>query len=77
MVKNLPAMQEIHIRSLDQDDPLRKEWQPSIPAWKIQWTEELDGLQSIGLQRVQCNTLRNQSLCPNQVPKVLNKLFLN
>ena len=56
MVKNPPAMQEIRIQSLDQEDPLEKGMATysSILAWKIQdrgaW-----GLQSMGLQRVQCN----------------------
>ena len=30
MVKNLPAMQETWVRSLDQEDPLEKEWQPTL-----------------------------------------------
>ena len=54
MAKNPPAMQEIRIPSLDQEDPLEKEMATysSIPAWKIQWTEELGGLQSMGSHRV-------------------------
>ena len=46
MAKNPPAMREIRIPSLDQEDPLEKEMATysSIPAWKIQWTEELGGL---------------------------------
>ena len=53
-VKNLPAMWETRIQSLDQEDPLKKEMEPtpSILAWKIPWTEEPGGLQSMGLQRV-------------------------
>ena len=41
-VKNLPAVQEIWIRSLGLEDPLEKEMAiyPSILAWKISWTEE-------------------------------------
>ena len=53
-VKNLPAVQETRIRSLGWEDPLEKEMatHPSILAWKISWTEEPGGLQSMGLQRV-------------------------
>ena len=51
--KNMPVVQETQVRSLDQDDPLEKELatNPSILAWKIPWTEEPGGLQSMGLQR--------------------------
>ena len=54
MVK-MPAMQEIKIQSLSQEDPLEKEMAtyPSILAWKIQLTEEPGGLQSMGLQENQ------------------------
>ena len=50
MVKNLPAMQEAQVRSLGQKDPLEKGMatQSSILAWRIPWTEELSGLQSMG-----------------------------
>ena len=53
-VKNLPAMQEKQVQSLDQEDPLEKEMatHSSILAWGIPWTEEPGGLQSIGSQRV-------------------------
>ena len=51
MVKNLPAIQETQVRSLDQEDPLEKEMatHSSILAWRIQWTEKPGGLQSLGL----------------------------
>ena len=51
-VKNLPAMQETRIRSLDQGDPLEKGMaiHSSILAWKIPWTEEAGGLQCLGSQ---------------------------
>ena len=54
MVKNLPAMQETRVRSLDQEDPLEKGMaaHSSILAWRIPWTEETGGLQPIGSQRV-------------------------
>jgi len=42
MLKNLPAMQETRVRSLDWEDPLEKGMatHSSILAWKIPWTEE-------------------------------------
>ena len=53
-VKNLPAMKETWVHSLGWEDPLEKEMamHSSILAWRIPWTEELDGLQSTGSQRV-------------------------
>ena len=53
-VKNLPAMQETQGQSLGQEDPLEEEMAIhfSILAWRILWTEEPGGLQSMGLQRV-------------------------
>ena len=53
-LKRLPAMQEIWVWSLGQEDPLEKEiaTHSSILAWRIPWTEEPDGLQSTGSQRV-------------------------
>ena len=52
-VKNLPAMQEMWVWSLDQEDPLEKgdATHSIIIAQRIPWTEELIGLQPIGLQR--------------------------
>ena len=50
MVKNLPVMQEIQVRSLGWEDHLKKGMHSSILAWKIPWTEELGWLQSMGLQ---------------------------
>ena len=55
MVKNLPAMQETRVRSLGQEDPLEKEMATSVLAWRIPWTEEPGGLQSVELQRVRHN----------------------
>ena len=53
-VKNMPEMQETWIRSLGQEDPLEKEKAThfSILAWRIPWTGEPGGLQSMGSQRV-------------------------
>ena len=54
MVKNPPAMQETQVQSLGQEDPLEKGMatHSSILAWRMPWTEEPGGLQSVGLQRV-------------------------
>ena len=53
-VKRLPAMWETQVRFLGQEDPLEKEMaiHSNILAWRIPWTEEPGGLQSIGSQRV-------------------------
>ena len=53
-LKHLPAMRETWVRSLGQEDPLEKEMatHSSILAWRIPWTEEHGGLQSMGSQRV-------------------------
>ena len=52
-VKNPPAMQEMHVRSLGREDPLKEEMATlsTIRAWKIPFTKET-GLQSMGLQRI-------------------------
>ena len=54
VVKNLLAMQETWVPSLGQEDPLEKGMatHSSILAWRIPWTEEPGGLQSMGSQRV-------------------------
>ena len=53
-VKNLPAMQETQVQSLGQEDPLEEGMatHSSTLAWRIPWTEEPSGLQSMGSQRV-------------------------
>ena len=55
MIKNLPAMQETWIPSLGWEDPLEKGvvTLSSSFAWRIPWSEELGGLQSMGSQRVE------------------------
>ena len=54
MVKHLFAMWETQVRSLNWEDPLKKEMatHSSTLAWKIPWTEEPGRLQSMGSQRV-------------------------
>ena len=53
-VKRLSTMQETRVRSLGREDPLEKETaiHSSTIAWKIPWTEEPGGLQSMGSQRI-------------------------
>ena len=54
MIKRLPATRETRVWSLGWEDPLEKEMatRSSILAWRIPWTEEPGGLQSMGSQRV-------------------------
>ena len=54
MVKNPPAIQETWVQFLGQEDPLKKGMaiHSSILAWRISWTEEPGGLQSMESQRV-------------------------
>ena len=54
MVKCLSAMWKTQVQSLGWEDPLEKEMgaHSSTLAWKIPWTEEPDGLQSVGSLRV-------------------------
>ena len=53
-VKNPPALRETWVQSLGWEDPLEKGMatHSRILAWRIPWTEEPGGLQSMGLQRV-------------------------
>ena len=55
MVKNLPAIQETCVQSLGQEDPLEEGMatHSSVLAWRISWTEEPGGLQSMGSPRVE------------------------
>ena len=54
LVTSLPAMQETWVRSLGWEDPLEKVMATpsSVLVWRITWTEEPGGLQSMGSQRV-------------------------
>ena len=54
MVKNLPATRETWVPSLGWEDPLEKGMvtHSNILAWRIPWTEESGGLQSMGSKRV-------------------------
>ena len=61
-IKNVPAMRETRVRSLDQKGPLEKGMatHSSILAWRTAWTEEPGGLQSMGSQRVGHNLATEQ-----------------
>ena len=59
-VKNPPAMQETQeteVGSLGWDEPLEKDMatHSSTLSWEVPWTEEPDGLQFMGLQRIRHN----------------------
>ena len=53
MVENPPAMQEMQVQSLHQEDPLEEKMasHSSILAWETPWAEETGKLQSMGSQR--------------------------
>ena len=55
MVRSLPEMDETQVQSLSQKDPLEKGMptHSNIFAWRIPWTEEPGGLQSMGSQRLE------------------------
>ena len=54
MTKNLTAMQVTQVRSLGWEDSLEEDTAThcSILAWRISWTEEPEGLQSMGFTKV-------------------------
>ena len=54
MAKNPPAIQETRVQSLSWEDPLEKGMttHSSILVWRIPWTEEPGGLQSMESQRI-------------------------
>ena len=62
-VKNLSAKQETWTWFLGWEDPLEKGMvtHSRIPAWRIPWTEEPGGLQSMGLQRIEHDSVTNTS----------------
>ena len=63
-VKSLAAMQETQVLYLGQENPLEKgrASHSNILAWRIPWTEETDGLHSIGSQRVRHSWATNTAL---------------
>ena len=62
MGKNPPAMKEMWVRSLDQEDPLEKEMAIhfSILAWKTPWTEKSGGYDPGGRKRIEYNWVTKQ-----------------
>ena len=61
-VKNLPAMEEMWVRSLGWEDTLEKgkATLSSILAWEVPWTEEPGGLQFMGSQGIRQNLVTKQ-----------------
>ena len=55
MIRNPPVVEETQVRSLGQEDPLDKGMatHSSILSWRIPWSKETGGLQSMGPQRVE------------------------
>ena len=78
LVKNLPAMQEIQVRSLGREDPLEKEMavHSSILAWRIPRTEEPGGLQSTGSQRGEHDWATSLSLSCHLISDTNNTSFM-
>ena len=64
-VKDLPVIQETWVWSLVWQDPLEKGMatHSSILAWKIRWTEEPGGIQSMGSPRVRHDWVTNKPVC--------------
>ena len=54
MVKRLPTIREMRVQSLGQEDPLEKEMatHSNTLAWKMPWTEEPGGMQTMVSQRI-------------------------
>ena len=79
MVKNPPAMQKTLLQSLGQEDPLEKEManHSSILAWRIPWTEEPGGLQSMGSQRVRHDWVCTAAACITYMLAITKKEILS
>ena len=77
MGKILPAMQEIQVRSLGQEDSMEKGMatHPSILAWRIPWTEKPGRLKSIESQDTTEQLML--SLCPSVECSGLTSLLLD
>jgi len=62
MIRNPSAMRETWVRSLGREDPLEEGMatHSSVLAWRIPWTEEPGGLQSMGLQRIRHDWVTKQ-----------------
>ena len=53
----MEAMKETQVQSLGREDPLKEDMatHSNVLAWRIQWAEEPDGLQSMASQRLRHN----------------------
>ena len=74
-VRNPPPTQEMRVRSLGLEDPLKEEMatQFSILAWEIPWTEKPGGLQSRESQRVGYNGVTKQTSHQTQVEAMFER----
>ena len=74
LVKNLPSMQEMQVRSLSWEDPLEKEMATcsSFLTWEIPWTEEPGRLQSTGHKHISVrhNLVTKQPILINMLCKI-------
>ena len=70
MVKNLPAMQETCVGKI----PKGMATYSSILAWRIPWTEEPGGLQSMGSYRV--DSTERLTLSVSQIPEAVGKMLI-
>ena len=73
MVENHLPMQETQVRTLGQEDPLKKEMatHSSILAWEISWTEEPGRLQSMGSQELDRTERVNNKKFPLLLQNIL------
>ena len=76
--KNLSAVQEMQAWSVSQEDPLEEEMatHSSILAWKIPWTEEPGGQQSIESHRVRHDWACMHHILSVQMTKLIQSQFL-
>ena len=74
---NLPAVQETWVQFLGQEDPLEEDMATysSILAWRIPWTEEAVGLQSMGSQRIRHDSAAKQKYKKNVRHKAVFACF--
>ena len=77
MVKNPPAVQEMQVRSLGQEDPLEEEMatRSSILAWGIPWTEDPAGQQSMGRKESDRTDRLNNKQVSIKAQSILKKSF--
>ena len=75
-VKNLPAMWETWVRSLDWKDPQRRTWQPTPVFLSVEspWTEEPGKLQSMESQRVRQDWVTKHTAYTGLIKRVNNVL---